>query len=117
MTTPNALAELAEQSGTTFILALFVDLNGKPCAKLVPVEAVDELATAMRRVDDDSYEQRLDRIRQVVGEERFALGVQLIEARHDPLDIAAGLSRVAEAACTLGPAVHGSVLDATAGMR
>lgn len=46
MTTPNALAELAEQSGTTFILALFVDLNGKPCAKLVPVEAVDELATA-----------------------------------------------------------------------
>ncbi len=46
MTKPNALAELAEQSGTTFILALFVDLNGKPCAKLVPVEAVDELATA-----------------------------------------------------------------------
>lgn len=39
------LAELAEKSGTTFILALFVDLNAKPCAKLVPVEAVDELAT------------------------------------------------------------------------
>lgn len=27
------------------------------------------------------------------------------------------VARVAEAACTLGPAVHGSVLDATAGMR
>ena len=39
------LAELAERSGTKFILALFVDLRGKPCAKLVPVEAVDLLAT------------------------------------------------------------------------
>jgi glutamine synthetase len=39
------LAILAEQSGTKFILALFVDLRGKPCAKLVPVEAVDLLAT------------------------------------------------------------------------
>ncbi len=38
------LRELAEQSGTRFILALFVDLRGKPCAKLVPVESVDELA-------------------------------------------------------------------------
>ncbi len=39
------LATLAEKAETTFILALFVDLDGKPCAKLVPVEAVDELAT------------------------------------------------------------------------
>jgi glutamine synthetase len=39
------LAALTEQSGTKFILALFVDLRGKPCAKLVPVEAVDLLAT------------------------------------------------------------------------
>ncbi|WNG87186.1 type III glutamate--ammonia ligase [Mycobacterium sp. ITM-2016-00317] len=39
------LATLAEQSGTKFILALFVDLRGKPCAKLVPVEAIDLLAT------------------------------------------------------------------------
>ncbi|GAT08880.1 type III glutamate--ammonia ligase [Mycolicibacterium novocastrense] len=39
------LATLAEESGTTFILALFVDLRGKPCAKLVPVEAVELLAT------------------------------------------------------------------------
>src|SRR4029079_16419834 len=39
------LAAWAEQSGTKFILALFVDLRGKPCAKLVPVEAVDMLAT------------------------------------------------------------------------
>lgn len=39
------LAAIAERHGTRFILALFVDLRGKPCAKLVPVEAVDELAT------------------------------------------------------------------------
>jgi glutamine synthetase len=38
------LRDLAEEAGTTFILALFVDLRGKPCAKLVPVEAVDQLA-------------------------------------------------------------------------
>ncbi|CAN5374913.1 type III glutamate--ammonia ligase [soil metagenome] len=37
------LAGLARQAGTTFILALFVDLTGKPCAKLVPVEAIEEL--------------------------------------------------------------------------
>lgn len=81
--------------------------------------SVDELAAAMRRVDDDSYEQRLDRIRQVVGEERFALGVQLIEARHDPLEIAAGLSRVAEAAlqvaadaaCAEFEQAHGRIPD------
>ncbi|MBA3741534.1 type III glutamate--ammonia ligase [Sporichthya sp.] len=41
----NRLAALCEAAGTKFLLALFVDLNGKPCAKLVPVEAVDEFAT------------------------------------------------------------------------
>lgn len=39
------LQDLAKDAGTRFILALFVDLRGKPCAKLVPVEAVDLLAT------------------------------------------------------------------------
>ncbi|NVD44595.1 glutamine-synthetase adenylyltransferase [Qipengyuania atrilutea] len=47
--------------------------------------------------DEDDYEERLDCIRVVTGETRFTLGVQLIEAAHDPLDIAAGLSRTAEA--------------------
>lgn len=45
MPDPQDLAALCQASSTRFILALFVDLNGKPCAKLVPVEAVDELAT------------------------------------------------------------------------
>ena len=57
------------------------------------------LRAKMARVErDDGYEQVLDRIRLVTGETRFALGVQLIEAAHDPLDIARALSRCAEAA-------------------
>ncbi|MFT4288575.1 type III glutamate--ammonia ligase [Nocardioides sp.] len=43
MTEARGLVELCAESGTKFILALFVDLNGKPCAKLVPVEAIDQL--------------------------------------------------------------------------
>ncbi|RKF22498.1 bifunctional [glutamate--ammonia ligase]-adenylyl-L-tyrosine phosphorylase/[glutamate--ammonia-ligase] adenylyltransferase [Altericroceibacterium spongiae] len=65
--------------------------------------SVENLRRRMTRGErGDDYERRLDRIRQVVGEERFALGTQLVEARHDPLDIAAGLSRVAEAALQAG---------------
>ncbi|WP_197380131.1 type III glutamate--ammonia ligase [Mycolicibacterium mengxianglii] len=45
MAAPTGLAQAAKESGTRFILALFVDLRGKPCAKLVPVEAVEQLAT------------------------------------------------------------------------
>jgi [glutamine synthetase] adenylyltransferase / [glutamine synthetase]-adenylyl-L-tyrosine phosphorylase len=60
---------------------------------------VETLAAEMRRGEKDAgYEEALDRIRVVVGEKRFALGMQLIEAAHDPLAIAAGLSRLAEAA-------------------
>ena len=44
MTDTKTLAELCEINDTKFILAMFVDLRGKPCAKLVPVGAVDELA-------------------------------------------------------------------------
>lgn len=47
---------------------------------------------------DDDYQRLLDRVRRKVGEKRFALGVQLIEGAQDPLDVSAGLCRVAEAA-------------------
>ncbi|WP_374407569.1 bifunctional [glutamate--ammonia ligase]-adenylyl-L-tyrosine phosphorylase/[glutamate--ammonia-ligase] adenylyltransferase [Pelagerythrobacter sp.] len=60
---------------------------------------VPELAAKMARGEaGDDYEHALDRIRVVTGETRFALGVQLIEGAHDPLAIAAALSRTAEAA-------------------
>jgi glutamine synthetase len=39
------LASRARADGIEFIMALFVDLTGKPCAKLVPIEAVEELQT------------------------------------------------------------------------
>jgi len=60
---------------------------------------VPELVASMARTElHDDYEKQLDRIRIVTSEQRFALGAQLIEGAHDPLEIAAGLSRVAEAA-------------------
>jgi glutamate-ammonia-ligase adenylyltransferase len=48
--------------------------------------------------DDEDYQMLLDRVRRKVNERRFALGVQLIVARTDPIEAAEGYSRVAEAA-------------------
>ncbi|MFZ5705625.1 MAG: bifunctional [glutamine synthetase] adenylyltransferase/[glutamine synthetase]-adenylyl-L-tyrosine phosphorylase [Pseudomonadota bacterium] len=60
------------------------------------VEAlVAELAHGER---SENYELLLDRVRQMVGERRFALGVQLIEAASDPIEVGHGYARVAEAA-------------------
>lgn len=72
-----------------------------------------------REEPGDDYQQRLDAVRVRVGEMRFALGVQLIEGRHDPVAIAGGYARVAEAAiCRLADcavseftAVHGRMPD------
>jgi glutamate-ammonia-ligase adenylyltransferase len=44
------------------------------------------------------YDIALDRVRQLVNERRFALGVQLIDRRRDPLEVAEGYARVAEGA-------------------
>ncbi|MDR7083373.1 glutamine synthetase [Arthrobacter ginsengisoli] len=38
-----SLADIATAHDVRFLLATFVDMTGKPCAKLVPVEAADEL--------------------------------------------------------------------------
>ena len=65
-------------------------------------EDVETLAARMAASEQPDYEGRLGRLREVVGEERFALGVQLVEGRHDPLAIAEGLCRVAEAALITG---------------
>src|SRR2546423_15570269 len=37
------LRERAESDGVRFFFAMFVDMHGKPCAKMIPVEAVDVL--------------------------------------------------------------------------
>jgi [glutamine synthetase] adenylyltransferase / [glutamine synthetase]-adenylyl-L-tyrosine phosphorylase len=50
---------------------------------------------------DEDYEGLLDRVRRRVGEARFKLGVQLVEGTGDPMDVAQGLARVAEAALSV----------------
>lgn len=60
------------------------------------VEAI--VARLSREEPGDDYQQRLDAVRVRVSEMRFALGTQLIEGRHDPISIAGGYARVAEAA-------------------
>lgn len=66
---------------------------------LAPVGSVAELATEMRRREaGDDYQRLLDRVRQQVGEKRFALGAQIVAGVSDPLDVSAGYARVAEAA-------------------
>jgi glutamate-ammonia-ligase adenylyltransferase len=45
-----------------------------------------------------TYDLALDRARRVVNERRFALGVQLIDRRRDPLEVTEGYARVAEGA-------------------
>ena len=64
---------------------------------LEPVGEVAELVTAMRAGTLD-YEPRLDHVRRVVAETRFALGVQIVAGARDPLEVAGGYARLAEAA-------------------
>ena len=88
---PPLAADLARR---TDLLDALIDTSALDLPGDVP-----ELAERMgRRETGDCYETVLDQIRRVVGELRFALGVQLIEAVHDPLDIAHALARTAEAA-------------------
>lgn len=69
------------------------------------------------------YERLLDRVRDHVGERRFAYGVQLVAGATDPLTIACGYSELAEAAlCVLADAAvaefvtaHGRVPDSELG--
>jgi [glutamine synthetase] adenylyltransferase / [glutamine synthetase]-adenylyl-L-tyrosine phosphorylase len=57
-----------------------------------------EIAEQMRDGEGEDYQALLDRVRRSVGELRFTLGVQLIEAATDPLDVSEALCRTAEAA-------------------
>jgi glutamate-ammonia-ligase adenylyltransferase len=60
-----------------------------------PAEMAARLANGPR---GESYDEKLDRVRRLVNERRFALGVQLILKHRDPLDIMMGYANVAEAA-------------------
>lgn len=63
---------------------------------------VEALTAEMRRGElHGDYQGLLDHVRKVVGEKRFALGAQIVAGTSDPLDVAAGYARVAEAAVAL----------------
>ncbi|WP_206429079.1 bifunctional [glutamine synthetase] adenylyltransferase/[glutamine synthetase]-adenylyl-L-tyrosine phosphorylase [Sphingomonas sp. 2R-10] len=65
---------------------------------LEPVGSVDALAAEMGARGGEGYERLLDHVRDVVNEKRFMLGVQVVAGTGDPLAVAAGYARVAEAA-------------------
>src|SRR5271154_6662433 len=43
ITTKEELVAAARRDGVEFLFAMFVDMHGKPCAKMVPVSAIDGL--------------------------------------------------------------------------
>ncbi len=43
ITTEEELVAATKRDGVEFLFAMFVDLHGKPCAKMVPVSAIDGL--------------------------------------------------------------------------
>jgi [glutamine synthetase] adenylyltransferase / [glutamine synthetase]-adenylyl-L-tyrosine phosphorylase len=65
-----------------------------------PARSVAELAQDFARSDrpDEDYQLLLDRVRARVNGARFALGAQIVLAKSDPLEVARGYARVAEAA-------------------
>ncbi|MFT3978474.1 MAG: glutamine-synthetase adenylyltransferase, partial [Sphingomonas bacterium] len=66
---------------------------------LAPVGDVAALVAEMEAVERGAdYQARLDHVRRVVGDKRFALGVQIVAGAADPLEVSAGYARVAEAA-------------------
>ena len=79
-------------------------------------QLLQEWAPGLATLD---YERLLDRVRDHVGERRFAYGVQLVAGATDPLAIALGYSELAEAAlCVLADATvaefvaaHGRIPD------
>ena len=64
-----------------------------------PPPSSEDFAEVLRgAMQGHPYDLALDRARRLVNERRFALGVQLIDLREDPLDVGRGYSRVAEGA-------------------
>jgi len=64
----------------------------------MPPEAADFAELLERAMAGRTYDEALDRVRRLANERRFALGVQLIDRRRDPLEVTEGYARVAEGA-------------------
>jgi glutamate-ammonia-ligase adenylyltransferase len=101
---------VTEQLATilTHAPALAEQLAGRPqlldglidASAFAPAPPVADLAGEFRRTEraGEDYQQVLDRVRRLVNERRFALGVQLVTGHSTPLEVTEGYSRVAEAA-------------------
>lgn len=66
-----------------------------------PLPDVAALSREMRAHATADYQATLEQVRRVVGERRFTLGTQLVTGAGDPLPVAAGYARLAEAAVTV----------------
>ena len=64
----------------------------------MPPPAEDFAALLEQAMRGRPYDIALDHARRLVNERRFALGVQLIDRRRDPLEVTEGYARVAEGA-------------------
>jgi glutamate-ammonia-ligase adenylyltransferase len=64
----------------------------------MPPAAAEFAQVLARTMEGHPYEVALDRGRRLINERRFALGVQLIDRRRDPLEVAGGYAQVAEGA-------------------
>ncbi len=64
----------------------------------LPEGTASHIAALNQKTDGQDYQSILDNVRAYVGEQRFSLGVQLIEGRHDPLAIARCYAHLAQAA-------------------
>lgn len=102
---PELVALLARILGYAPALADQLARRPERLEGLIDASALDPVADLpimieqfRRGLSPDRYENVLEAVRQRVNDRRFALGVQLIASRADPLDVAAGYSRVAEAA-------------------
>ncbi len=65
---------------------------------LGPIPDTPALIAEMSANDAGDAEAVFDHVRHIVGEYRFALGVQIVEGTADPLDVAAGYGSLADAA-------------------
>ena len=76
---------------------LFEGLFDASCFAMPP--PAEEFAKLLSEaMQGQPYDLALDRVRRLVNERRFALGVQLIDRRRDPLEVTEGYARVAEGA-------------------
>ncbi|MDT8757343.1 bifunctional [glutamine synthetase] adenylyltransferase/[glutamine synthetase]-adenylyl-L-tyrosine phosphorylase [Sphingomonas psychrotolerans] len=86
---------LAEQLGRRAeLLDGLIDASALEPVADIPA-LIGEMAARERGAD---YQWQLEHVRRLVGEKRFALGAQIVAGASDPLDVAHGYARIAEAA-------------------